>query len=213
MSITIDQTIALVQHLAWPLFAFIALIVMRPMLNELPQFVVNVRWLANNSEKIEDLVSKLTVAATTMKELKGVQEEVLDKVSLIQGQQEIIGVGDGHFPKGPTLQQSDVDADALFRGIREQWDSVKEAITTVAKRSNVPTNFIGTIGVTNTVDNLKSAGAIPVDVSLLIKDLSSRWQWMFRTSKPKNEWLNCSVAQTFAADVADVKRALLTVSG
>ena len=82
-------------------------------------------------------------------------------------------------------------------------------MTGVARKFNIPTNFIGSAGVTRTMDSLLAARAVSEEAAELIKVLSSQWQWMFRTSQPKQEWLTTEVAQRFAIDVTDIKQALV----
>ena len=206
---TIDQYLLLAQHLAWPTIGLIALFVLRPILKELPQLAMNIKWLATNTEKIEGLVNQLATAAANMKDLKGVQEELLDKVAMLQGQQEVLGnIGD-NTQINSTTNPSDDELEQLWAIIKSGWEDTKSIIAHIAKSTRVQPIFIGTVGVTKTVDALIDENALTKDAARMIKDLSARWQWMFRTSKPKKEWLTEQVALQFKNDVTDVAKALL----
>jgi hypothetical protein len=68
---------------------------------------------------------------------------------------------------------------------------------------------MGTAGVTKTMDDLVASHAVKNNTAAKIKDIAGKWQWMFRTTTPQEDWLNQSVVESFLKSCRDARSALL----
>lgn len=193
-----DMTTAIMQHLAWPAVALVALIVLRKHLVELARGAANIHELLGRSGDISSLVDR-------MGELKNEAAEIKEMI-------EAISIKD----KGKELQElasassatSSLSTDEMFEKISLAWASVKEVIQRKAKAAGVKSNMMGAKGVSATVDELVVQGAITKRAAELSIALSSQYQWMYRTSSPRSEWLNQQVFTSFLDGANQAKSAL-----
>lgn len=192
--------IAILQHLAWPLVALIAFFGLRKHVIDLARGTANLKELLGKSGDIMSLVDHLAQVKNEASEIKGMLEaiSIRDKGKELQ---ELATAGT------ETVQ---LGADEMFEQIRAEWSAIADAIRRLAKSAGVKSNLIGTVGVSATVDELASKGVIAQRAAEITKALSSQWQWMFRTTSPKGDWLNHSVFASFMNGAAQVKAALVT---
>jgi hypothetical protein len=102
-----------------------------------------------------------------------------------------------------------IGVDEMFDQIRVEWSSIQDASRRLARSAGVRSNLIGTVNLAATVDELVKKGAMQERAAGLTKALSTQWQWMWRTTSPREEWLNHSVFTSFINGAAQVKSAIM----
>jgi hypothetical protein len=190
--------VAILQHLAWPLVALIAFFGLRRHVVDLVRATANIRELLGKGGEIVTLVDRLTDVKKELTDIK----EVVDTIGIQNKDsrlQELARSADE-----PVL----LSVDDMFDRIKNEWQAIRHAIRGLADGSGVKSNLQGTVNVTATVDRLVSTGAMTPGVAGAIKALSSQWERMWRTTSPKEEWLNQSVFDNFMRVAAQVREAL-----
>lgn len=195
----------MVSHLSWPVAALIGLFALRPYLREIVQFASHLNRLVDKSGELSGLVTTLGPLSEQLRqvnvqyaELKGLQEIVIANKD---------GGQSAALPGVPPT--TPVDIDRMWAEIEQAWEAIKEAVIAVARPVQVKPNFIGSVGVSATMDALVAAGAVKDETANKVRDIAGKWQWMFRTSAPQEDWLNGSVVEGFVKACTDAKSALL----
>lgn len=192
-----DQILPFIQALAWPVVVLIAFLGARGKLVELAG---GATALKRFSENPEDLIKLLE----HVKELQGnVREtrDMLEAISIKDKSKELEAL---------TEAKANVDLapDEMFAKIQLEWTSIVDLIRRIGRATNVKTNLIGNVGVGKSLDDLVTANAVSLRAAELVKALSSQWQWMFRTTSPREEWLTSQTFTSFVKVAGQAKAAL-----
>ena len=188
----------LTPHLAWPIIALIALLVLRKHLVELARGATNIHALLGRGVDIATLVDRMVELKKEAVDIK----EMLEAISIKDKGRELQDLASAS-PEGAQLT-----ADEMFEKRSTAWTGVKEMIQRKAKSAGVRSNMMGAKGVTSTVEDLVAQGAITKRAAELSSALSSQYQWMYRTSSPREEWLNHQVFTSFVEGAKQAKVAL-----
>ena len=106
------------------------------------------------------------------------------------------------------VASSTLTIDQMFRELESAWQEVKRVIQGRAEGTGVRPYLMGTKGVTSTVDEMVTKGVITKRAADLAKAVSAQYQWFYRTTSPKEEWLSEQVHSTFVAAASEAMRAL-----
>ena len=202
MSLTIDNVIALSQHLAWPALVLIALLLFRRRIGRFVESIISIRDMIEKTGEIRSLVVQLQQLSDGLKTVKERQDGLSESISQLKGLSETALLG-----KQTTGSLTEADLAALWQRVIDDWTQVRDAFRRRAEAASVPVSFFGTVGVREAADKLISMGLLKEDIADEIIGLSSQYQWMTRTTSPKSKWLNNSVVQDFTKSVQTVLQA------
>ncbi|HUS97587.1 MAG TPA: hypothetical protein VMX97_12675, partial [Hyphomicrobiaceae bacterium] len=121
-------------------------------------------------------------------------DEIQEGLSDIQGQQSITISSKVHEE---TPAGADGNLDELFGKVRAAWDETKTIVAAIGDKFDVDVSFSGNKGISETVEALKAKNVAFDKVGEQLKDLGRQWQWMYRTSTPREDWLTESAVDTF----------------
>lgn len=212
----VEITNRLATPLAWPLVAVIALFVLRKHLVTLAEGLTRLHGLLDKASDIAQLTSDLTAfrielngMVAQLTDLKSATVEIKHKVESIdiKGQSdELERLTTTSLPITDPLPVLPVDD--MFSAIEEAWKSVKGCIQNKALANAVTPNFMGTKGVTNTVQEMVAKNVITRRAAELAIAVSAQYQRFYRTSSPKDEWLTPQVYKSFLDSAEETKRAI-----
>ncbi len=194
---TIEQTISLIGQLAWPVVALVALFVLLPYVSQLTRAAADLRDLLNRSGEMVDLAKQLSVLA---QQLSALNEATSD----IKAMQQVAHAARPDVP--PAAEPADVGR--LWSELEGQWQQTREAFRSVAQSAGVPVNFIGTVGVRDAAKALVAKGIISEPTATAMTDLSAQYQYMYRTTTERSEYLNENVIAQYARTAEWVRQAL-----
>lgn len=196
--------VALAQAIAWPLAALIILLLIRS----------HVVTLAKGASHLNEALGKGGDVITLLERLSEVKgeaaqiKEMLEAISIKDKGKELQELASQTASSAGVDAQSDLSVQEMYERIETAWKDVAQLIRNKAATANVRSNLIGTKGVSATLDALLSKGAISNHAGELTKALSSQWQWIFRTTAPREEWLNQQVFTSFVEGANQAKKSL-----
>ena len=212
----VEITNRLATPLAWPLVAVIALFVLRKHLVTLAEGLTRLHGLLDKASDIAQLTSDLSAfrielngMVAQLADLKSATVEIKHTVESIdiKGQSdELERLTTTSLPITDPLPVLPVDD--MFSAIEEAWKSVKGCIQNKALANAVTPNFMGTKGVTNTVQEMVAKNVITRRAAELAIAVSAQYQRFYRTSSPKDEWLTPQVYKSFLDSAEETKRAI-----
>jgi hypothetical protein len=182
----------LTKHLAWPMVALIALIVIRPYISQVSRAAADMKSLLDRSGEMVDLVGQIAALNESTSDLKAMAE-----------------VARAARPDPPVTPAIQANTDLFWTQLEREWKEVREAFRIAAQNAGVPVNFFGNIGVRNAAKSLVEKGIIKDDIASAITDLSSQYQYMTRTSADRSDYLNENVVSAYSKTSARVRQALL----
>jgi hypothetical protein len=186
---SIEQAIALAGQVAWPLVALIALFVLRPYVSALVGAASDLRSVLDRSGEIVGLMGKLRGVSEGISDLKAMQE-------LSRARQEAPSAG------------GDAEIGELWGEIEKEWQDTKEAFRAVAQAAAVSVSFHGTVGVRDAGTLLVEKGVIAEQTASGMTDLSAQYQWMYRTTTDRAQYLNANVVASYRRAAGEVRKAL-----
>jgi hypothetical protein len=148
-----DQIISILQHLAWPVVALIALLALRPYLRELIQAASNLNSLLNKSDELAKLVSSVETLGNNIVQVPPLLAEVKAAQEVLIANREL---GATASKPEPTTK---AERDAIWAQIEQSWYELRDAIRDFARPNGVEPYLMGRVGVANTMDALVSKGA------------------------------------------------------
>jgi len=203
--------VSLAQALTWPLIALIALFVLRKHIVTLAKGATHLNEALGKGGDVVSLLDRLV-------EVQGAVDRMKDEVEETKGMLEAISIRDkvgdlrALASQNPNLARpgaSPLATDEMYQGIEAAWREVADVIRRISLAADVKSNLTGTKGVSATLDALLSRGAISSQAADLTKALSSQWQWIWRTTAPREDWLSHQVFTSFV-DGAKQAKELLT---
>lgn len=214
---TADQWITLAGHIAWPVAVFVGLIVLPFYMGHIAKLAGLVEGLKNLLEKkseLLNLVSKISELKEALSTAKGELKDLGLNVDAIRDT-----LNEQRSQKRDPLQE--IDADALLKSVREDWDQVRVAISDVveskeiASKSNITPDDVrdfkkSTGTVQKIADALTDLKVIDRDTSALMTDLSSQFQ-LWTRSRNRDALLNKDVVSDFSTKVASLIKTLKNV--
>ena len=156
--------------------------------SDLVQTAPQPRWWEKSG--LADAAKKLPEVIALSAKLDEIQEGLSD----IQGQQSITISSKVHEE---TPAGADGNLDELFGKVRAAWDETKTIVAAIGDKFDVDVSFSGNKGISETVEALKAKNVAFDKVGEQLKDLGRQWQWMYRTSTPREDWLTESAVDTF----------------
>ena len=187
---SIEQTIQLVGHIAWPIVAILALIVLRPYVAQLTRAASDLRELLNRSGEMVNLLAQVNAISEAMSDVKAMQE--VERAARPEA--------------APTAAPDDVER--LWKTIERQWQETRESVRAVAQSGNVAVNFFGNVSVRDAAKALVEKGLISQATAGDFIDLAAQYQYMTRTTTARSEFLNENVVAAYTKTATRVREAL-----
>lgn len=206
----------LAPSLAWPVVALLALLVLRKHFVILAQGITKLYDLLGKGGEVATLMDRLnevkarsdevTKRLTDLKTEAGSIKEMLETLSIKDQSKELVILAEQSA--APDNGAAPISLDDMFSRIEDAWQSVKTAIQLKAKPVGVTPYLMGTKGVASTLGELVEKGAITKRSADLAKAVSAQYQWFYRTSSPREDWLTQQVYSSFLEAADEAKKAL-----
>lgn len=190
----VQQAIDLTGHVAWPFVALIALLVLRPYISQVTRAAADLRELLNRSGEMANLAGQVAAIREATEELRAMQQ-----------------VAQAGRPDLPA-SSGQADLEQLWKQLEKQWQETRDAFRSVAQAAGVRVNFAGSVGVRDAAKALVDLGRISEQTATAMADLSSQYQYMWRTTTERSEYLNQNVVAAFTTTATRVRQALKTLS-
>jgi hypothetical protein len=190
--VTIEQTINLAGHVAWPVVALLGMLLVRPYIAQLTRAAGDLRDLLNRSGEMVDLVSQISALTEATSDIKAAQE--MERAARPDSAQ-VAG---------------EANVEILWSQLVKQWEETRDSFRAVAQSAGVPVNFIGTAKVREAANALAERGIINQTTAGAMTDLSAQFQYMFRTSPARSDYLNQNVVAAYTKSATQVRLALKT---
>ena len=187
---SIEQAITLASHLFWPVVALIALFVLRPYISQVSRAASDLRALLNRSGEMVDLVGQITALNEATSDIKAMQQVAQ------AARPEVI----------PVAGQASLEH--LWQKLDKEWKETRESFRSVSQAANVPVSFVGNVGVRDAAKALVEKGLISEMTASGVVDLSAQYQYMFRTTTDRSEYLNDNVVAAYTKTATRVRQAL-----
>jgi hypothetical protein len=193
--VTTEQAINLAGHVAWPVVALLGMLLLRPYIAQLTRAAGDLRDLLNRSGEMVDLVSQISALNEATLDIKAAQEMART----------------ARPDTAPVAGEANVEV--LWNQLVKQWEETRDSFRAVAQSAGVPVNFIGSAKVREAANTLVERGIINQTTAGAMTDLSAQFQYMFRTSTARPEYLNQNVVAAYTRSATQVRLALKTGSG
>lgn len=195
--------IDLAQHITWPLVALIALFVLRKNLLELARGASNLKEVLGKGGDVITLMERIKELKSEAAEIK----EMLEAISIKDKSKQLTELTE-HVAADEQNGPEAINTDEMFKRIESAWQEVRDIIQRKSDAVGVKAYMMGTKGVRSTVDQLVDKGAITKRAAELAAAVSSQYQWMFRTSSPREDWLTSDVFESYMKAANEAKAAL-----
>ena len=167
-----------------------ALLILRPYVSQLTRAAGDLRDVLNRSGEMVDLVSQIAALTEMTADLRAVQE----LAQSAKGQ--------------PASMVATADLERLWKQLEKQWQDTRDSFRAVAQAQGVLVSFQGIIGVREAAKTLVTNGAISESTANAMVDLSTQYQYMFRTTTNRAECLNENVVAAYTKTATQVRQAL-----
>jgi hypothetical protein len=101
-----------------------------------------------------------------------------------------------------------VNVDQLWRQLEAQWRETRDSFRVVAQTAGVPVSFIGTVGMRDAAKVLAERGVISETTAGDTSDLSAKYQYMYRSSTARSEYLNENMLASYTKSATRVRQEL-----
>lgn len=196
----------LVQHLMWPLVALIALFSLKKHIVELAKAAVAIKDLLGKGGELISLTERMGDVKKEAADIK----QMLEAINIKDKGRELQALTENEplETNSKQIEIAQLSVDEMFEKIANSWAGVQEVIRRKATTVGVRPNFMGTKGVSSTVGQILEKGGITARAATLAEAVSSQWQWIYRTSSPREEWLTDQVFRSFIDAAEQAKIAL-----
>src|SRR5262249_54200344 len=150
----------------------------------------DLRNLLNRSGEMVDLVGQIDALNEATSDLKAMQE--VDRAA----KPDIV----------PIAGQASIDQ--LWKQLEKEWQQTRDSFRTVAQAAGVSVSFTGTVGVRNAARSLAERGIITDVIASAMTDLSAQYQYMYRTTTARSEYLNENVLAAFTNAATRIRQSL-----
>lgn len=184
--------ISLVQHLAWPLVALIAFLMLKGELVRLATGASDLKKILDDPGDLIKILDRIAKASETTR-------EAVDDLTIKSESKDAANA--------PPVAAA-LTPDQMFDTIKGTWGTIVDEIRRRAETVGIKTQLVGYKGVNATLDELVKTGALSAPAAEAVKDVSTRWQPMMRNQPRKSEWLTQQVFTSFMAASDKAKSAL-----
>lgn len=204
-----NSVVGLAQAIAWPLAALIILLLVRTHVVTLAKGASHLNQALGKGGDVVTLLERLGEVKAEAAQIK----EMLETISIKDKGKELQELASQTASSAGVAAQSELSVQEMYEKIEAAWKEVAQVIRNKASAANIKSNLIGTKGVSATMDALLTKGAISNRAAELTKALSSQWQWIFRTTAPREEWLSQQVFTSFIEGANQAKKSLSQMTG
>lgn len=189
-ALSIEDAIKLVGHLAWPFVALVALVALRPYIAQIARAAADLRDLLNRSGEMVHLVAQISALNEATSDLKAMQDVALAS------------------RPDPTPAAGPAELESLWQQLEQQWRETRDSFRAVAQSAGLSVSFIGTVGVRDAAKALAEKGVISDATARAMTDLSAQYQYMYRTTTARSEYLNENVLVAYTNSATRVRNEL-----